>query len=183
MCKLSGSMGKKHTTYNKPEAINPDPNPIPENQRQIIFVEILLHWQTYGQERHQMQNIAHCQVQFCGFPTYICTIHGCICWHSCSWIFNRLGISPFTYVWSFSKHVSAGTTKHARKIQAHTETRSSASSVDSVCQWSGKHNGVVFHEQNDYDFCIILTAYKEPFSLSLHMTDAVCHQPKITQFL
>lgn len=86
-----------------------------------------LYWQTYGRERHLMQNIARCQVHFCGFPDSVCAcvcVHAC--WHTCSWIFHRLGMKSFylLYVWSFCKHVSVGKDSTCMHDTQHTHINS-----------------------------------------------------------
>lgn len=86
-----------------------------------------LYWQTYGRERHLMQNIARCQVHFCGFPDSVCAcvcVHAC--WHTCSWIFRRLGMKSFylLYVWSFCKHVSVGKDSTCMHDTQHTHINS-----------------------------------------------------------
>lgn len=58
-----------------------------------------LYWQTYGRERHLMQNIARCQVHFCGFPDSVCACV-CVCMHVDTLVagyFAGLAWSPFTY--------------------------------------------------------------------------------------
>lgn len=75
-----------------------------------------LYWQTWAIWVGEALNAKYRTLP--GTFLWLCELGVCAlaCWHSRSWIFRRFGISPFTYVWSFCKHVSAGNMR-ARCIQ------------------------------------------------------------------